>query len=56
MNDQEKVKVMLLGDRWVDLFGGKEKLWRLCNAENISAEIIAAKQKVMKWMCDQEDG
>ena len=38
MSDQEKAKVMLLGDRWVELFGGKEKLWRACNAE-ISQQI-----------------
>ena len=59
MSDQEKVKIMLLGDRWVDLFGGKEKLWKLCNAENISAEIMESKRKVDAWLhneVDNEDG
>ena len=50
MNDQEKVKMMLLGERWVELFGGKEKLWKLCNAENISAEIMESKRKVDAWL------
>ena len=48
LSDQEKLKIMLIGDRWVDLFGGKEKLWKLCNAENISADIMAAKEKVIR--------
>lgn len=59
MSDQEKVKIMLLGDRWVDLFGGKEKLWKLCNAENISAEIMDSKRKVDAWLHNEatnEDG
>ena len=55
MTNQEKVKVMLLGEKWTELFGGQEKLWQLCNAENISADIIAAKQKVRDWMCDDEN-
>ena len=56
MTNQEKVKVMLFGDKWTELFGGQEKLWQLCNAENISADIVAAKQKVHNWMSDEKDG
>ena len=46
---------MLLGDKWVELLGGKKKLWRLCNAESIYAEILEAKQKISNWVCEDDE-
>ena len=51
--DEERLKIMLKGDRWVRIRGEEEQLSRVCNSIHRKKDIDATSQRMKAWAQSQ---